>query len=343
MRTRIVPATAANIERLARTLRRGGVVAVPTETVYGLAANALDEAACARIFEIKGRPSSDPLIVHVHSRAAAEKVAVFNEEARRLAGAFWPGPLTMVLPKRECIPGIVTAGLDSVAVRVPRHKAFRSLLSRAGLPLAAPSANPFGYVSPTSARHVCDNLGGRIACILDGGPCRVGLESTIVDLRRPKAPRILRPGWITAEDIENETGLRVLSAKPRSATKASIRREPDVGLPAPGMMTKHYSPRTPLRLVKKIGPKAWREHAAGVTSVAWIHFARPATLPPGIPRENVFWLSRDGNVAEAARRLFGTLRQIDAKVFDLIVAELAPAAGAGESLNDRLRRAAAKS
>lgn len=342
MRTRIVRPTQANIERLARILRRGGVVAVPTETVYGLAANALNEAACARIFEIKGRPSTDPLIVHVSSLAAAEEIAVFNDEARRLAKAFWPGPLTMVLPKRTCISDVVTAGLDSVAVRVPRHKAFRSLLACARLPLAAPSANPFGYVSPTTAQHVCDNLGGRIAYILDGGPCRVGLESTIVDMRDPKAPRILRPGWITAEAIAREAGLKVLRAKRRSEAKASITEQRAMPMPAPGMMTRHYSPQTPMLLVKKIGLKAWREHAADVESVAWIHFARPAALPPGIPRENVFWLSADGKIAEAARSLFRTLRRIDGKGFTHMIAELAPTAGAGESLNDRLRRAAAR-
>lgn len=342
MRTRIVRPTQANIERLARILRRGGVVAVPTETVYGLAANALNEAACARIFEIKGRPSTDPLIVHVSSLAAAEEIAVLNDEARRLAKVFWPGPLTMVLPKRTCIPDIVTSGLDSAAVRMPRHKAFRSLLARARLPLAAPSANPFGYVSPTTAQHVCDNLGGRIAYILDGGPCRVGLESTIVDMRDPKAPRILRPGWITAEAIARETGLKVMRAKRRSEAKASITEQRAVPMPAPGLMTRHYSPRTPMLLVKRIGPKAWREHATDVESVAWIHFARPAALPPGIPRENVFWLSADGKIAEAARSLFRTLRRIDGKGFSHMIAELVPPSGAGESLNDRLRRAAAR-
>lgn len=343
MRTRIVPPTPENIERLTRVLRRGGVVAVPTETVYGLAANALNEAACARIFEIKGRPSTDPLIVHVSSLAAAEEIAVFNEEARRLAKAFWPGPLTIVLPKRTCIPDIVTSGLDSVAVRMPRHKAFRSLLARARLPLAAPSANPFGYVSPTTAQHVYDNLGGQIAYILDGGPCRVGLESTIVDMRNPKSPRILRPGWITAEAIARETGLKVSKANRRSPAKDGITQQPAMPMPAPGMMTRHYSPRTPMLLVKKIGAKAWREHTEEAGSVAWIHFSRPASLPSGIPRENVFWLSADGKIAEAARSLFRTLRKIDGKGFTRMIAELAPPSGAGESLNDRLLRAAARS
>lgn len=347
MKARIHRPSAATIKRLARVLRRGGVVAVPTETVYGLAANALDAQACAKIFEIKGRPSTDPLIVHVPSLAAAEEIAVFNAESRRLAEAFWPGPLTLVLPKRECIPSIVTAGLDSVAVRVPRHPAFLRLLAAARLPLAAPSANPFGYISPTTAQHVRDSLGDKVGHILEGGACRVGLESTIVDMRNPKSPRILRPGWITAAEIGRRTGIRVRST---NAGKALVRKHrvdstriDDSGMIAPGMLSRHYSPRTPMRLVRRIGPRELKELRAGGVSVAWLFFAKPEVLPGAVTRNCAFWLSRDGDPALAARALFRTLRKLDEAEFDLIVAEMAPASDAGESLNDRLRRAAARS
>lgn len=349
MKARIVRPTPATLGRLARLLRSGGVVAVPTETVYGLAANALDAEACRKIFEIKGRPSDDPLIVHVPSLAAAEEVAVFSPQAREVAKAFWPGPLTLVLPKRPVVPAIVTSGLDSVAVRVPRHPAFRALLAKTQRPLAAPSANPFGYISPTTAQHVFDNLGAKISDILDGGPCRVGVESTIVDLRDPRKPRLLRPGWITARDIAKATGIRISVTKPRrpaqvAATATARLAKPSArGMVAPGMSTKHYSPRTPLCLVAKIRGRELRAHASEAGKTAWVYFSKPAMLPKQIPRDQVYWFSVDGNPAQAARALFKTLRALDGKGYARIVAEKAPPSPQTDSLNDRLRRAAAKS
>jgi len=207
---RIYRATQRNIEFLAARLRAGELVAVPTETVYGLAADAFDCAACASVFRAKGRPSEDPLIVHVHAMTQLSEVCHVNDTALRLAKAFWPGPLTLVLPKKPIIPDIVTAGRDSVAIRMPSHPVFRRLLRAVDVPLAAPSANPFGYVSPTSAQHVLDGLGAKLRYILDGGPSQIGLESTIVDLRDPARPVVLRPGFITVTQIARVLRCRLL-------------------------------------------------------------------------------------------------------------------------------------
>ena len=206
---RILKGTPRNLELLARRLRAGDIVGVPTETVYGLAADALNPTACRKIFEAKGRPVSDPLIVHLHSLHDLAKVAVANSAALKLAETFWPGPLTLVLPKLEVVPSIVSAGLPSVAVRVPAHPLFRRLLKLVGRPLAAPSANPFGYISPTTAEHVRSGLGTKIRYILDGGASGIGLESTIVDLRNPAKPRLLRPGAITREQLTETLGCAV--------------------------------------------------------------------------------------------------------------------------------------
>ena len=211
---RILRGTPPALPHHARRLRAGELVAVPTETVYGLAANALDARACRRIFTAKGRPADDPLIVHIHALAQLSEVAEVNAAALKLAKKFWPGPLTLVLPKKSVVPSVVSAGLSSVAVRMPSHPLFRRLLKLAGVPLAAPSANLFGYVSPTSAEHVRAGLGKRIRSILDGGPCKVGLESTIVDLRDPRHPRLLRPGAITRGELESALGTRVAARRP---------------------------------------------------------------------------------------------------------------------------------
>lgn len=350
-------------------------MAVPSETVYGLAANALDENACRRIFAAKGRPSTDPLIVHVLDVKAAEHLAEFNEPARKLAAAFWPGPLTLVLPKRSPVSDVVTSGLPSVAVRVPRHPVFRQLLRAARCPLAAPSANPFGYISPTTAQHVVEGLGGRIAHVLDGGACAVGVESTIVDVRNPHQVSVLRPGMISSDDISSVLGLRVgvsgrrasrraraaqLSAQAprgkRSTRGANSESSPDrYGLEqgdrrvtpaadggaqlAPGMLTRHYSPRTALRLVRRIRPKM-TEGADSRT--AFLFFHKPDVLPSRLAPKQVNWLTTPrGGEAQAARRLFAVLRQLDAGEWDLIIAERAPDTPKGRALNDRLRRAAA--
>lgn len=348
-RARIHRPTPRNLARLARVLVRGSLVAVPTETVYGLAANALDAQACEKIFRAKGRPTHDPLIVHVRSLTQAAEVAVLNPAARRLAAAFWPGPLTLVLPKRDHVPAIVTAGLPSVAVRMPRHLLLRTLLRLCRRPLAAPSANPFGYVSPTTAAHVAAGLGARIEHILDGGPCTVGVESTILDLRDPARPALLRPGAVTRAHIEQVLGRRVRVVKklftptplvPRARPRASSVGTTSAAV-APGMLTRHYAPRTPLTLHDKISIA----RAAAVPQDAFLLYARPqisrTRKSVALPR-NLFWLTETNDAAEAARNLFARLRALDNGGWQRLHAERAPARVVlAPALNDRLTRAAA--
>jgi L-threonylcarbamoyladenylate synthase len=322
---RLYRGTPRNLAFLARRLRAGELVAVPTETVYGLAANALDAHACEQIFRAKGRPTHDPLIVHIHALAQLDALAETNDSARRLAKKFWPGPLTLVLPKKSAVPAIVTAGLPSVAIRMPKHPLMRRLLRQCELPLAAPSANPFGYVSPTTAEHVRAGLGRKICFILDDGPTSIGLESTIVDVRDPRRPRLLRPGAISREQIETALGKKLSSAGKRLRPKAP--------LPAPGLLARHYSPRTPLVLHKKIS--ATLTAKSGVSEV-WLFFAQPR----GLSGPNIFCLDAQGNIHRAARKLFGLLRKLDEFGFKKIHAELAPGRGLAEAINDRLRRAA---
>lgn len=323
---RIYRGTPRNLARLARCLREGGVVAVPTETVYGLAADALDARACRKIYAAKGRPAGNPLIVHIHRMRELHQVAVVNSAAERLARAFWPGPLTLVLPKKESIPSIVTAGLPSVAVRMPSHPLLRRLLALTGRPLAAPSANRFGCVSPTTAEHVRLGLGRRIRHILDGGPARIGLESTIVDLRDPARPRLLRPGAVTRKQLQRALGTRVEAVRKGrpQAAKAHV---------SPGQFSRHYSPRTPVVLHDRIDPQS---PSRGGHREAWLFLSRPA----GPRGPSVFWLSERRNLRTAARRLFAVLRRIDEQGFRRIHAELAPGDGLAEAINDRLRRAA---
>lgn len=323
---RIYRGTGRNLRFLARRLWAGDVVAVPTETVYGLAANALDATACARIFRAKGRPTTDPLIVHVHSLAQLAQICAPNAAALTLARRFWPGPLTLVLPKMSAVPDIVTAGKKSVAVRMPSHPLFRRLLALAKMPLAAPSANPFGGVSPTTAAHVRDGLGKNIRHILDGGPARIGLESTIVDLRNPLRPRLLRPGAITQDELERALKCKVPLLKRTRSHGHNSRAQV-----APGLLVRHYSPSTPLVLHDKIvDPEAANE--------AFVFLHRPR----GRRTRNVFWLDPRGELPGVARRLFATLRKIDALQFAKIHVELAPGAGLADAINDRLRRAAAR-
>lgn len=324
MKARLHRPTLSNLRRLAAVLRRGGLVAMPTETVYGLAAHALDPKACRAIFRAKGRPAHDPLIVHVPGLAQAEQLAEFNEAARRLARAFWPGPLTLVLPRKAGVPDIVTSGGPTVALRAPAHPLARRLLRLAGVPLAAPSANPFSYISPTSAEHVRQGLGTRIPHILDGGNCPIGVESTVLDLTRPERPRILRPGAVSAEQVA-----RVLRTK-----VTTVRRAGPVGsrLLAPGLLDRHYSPRTPLQLTSHPG--------AGDRRTAVIRLRRPADGAT----QGVYWLSRRGSLAEIARQLYRVLRAADAGGHDRILIERLPptAGGLAAAINDRLRRAAAR-
>lgn len=326
MKTRVHAPTPAALRRLAAALRRGELVALPTETVYGLAANALDARACRLIFKAKRRPANDPLIVHVTDRRAAEQLAEFNAVAATLAQAFWPGPLTLVLPKRPCVPAIVTSGQATVAVRAPAHPLARKLLTLSRVPLAAPSANPFGYVSPTTAAHVLDGLAGRIPHVLDGGACEVGVESTIVDASDPARLVVLRPGAISAADLR--------AALARAGLKARIGKKAREQTLAPGLLDQHYSPHTPLTLVAR-APRS----IDGRTGV--IFWERPRAVPGG---GNVFALTRAGDAEDAARALYAVLRAADAGGFAGLICEKAPArAGAlGEAINDRLRRAAGK-
>ncbi len=320
--------TPRNLALLARVLAEGGLVAAPTETVYGLAADALNAKACRAIFKAKGRPANDPLIVHVATVEQADEVAVLNDAARKIAKLFWPGPLTLVLPKRAGVPDIVTSGLPSVAVRLPSHQLFRELIRLSGCPLAAPSANPFGYVSPTSAAHVFDGLGKKIGHILDGGSAKIGVESTILDLRDPKHPVLLRPGAVSAEALARVLGRKItLHRRVVPASTAAV---------APGLLERHYSPRTPLTLVKKLTPALIKKAAA---SHALLFMQKPAQTTA-----NTFWLSEAPNAFDqAAHNLFDRLRSLDHGDWTHIHAELAPGTDAlALAVNDRLQRAAAK-
>ena len=304
-------------------LRQGGLVAFPTETVYGLGANAFDPAAVARIFAAKDRPSFDPLIVHLPSPAEVPRVA-FASDPRLpgLAERFWPGPLTLVLLKRPELPDLVTAGLPAVGVRVPGHTVARALLLAAGVPVAAPSANPFGSISPTTAAHVLEGLGERVDVILDGGPCAVGVESTVLSLLGER-PLILRPGGVTREELEatlgHEVEVRASSSRPVS----------------PGQLERHYATRTPLELLK--GPAPARPPVPG--RVGLLAFAR---APESHGYAAVEVLSEDRLLATAAANLFAALRRLDALGLDRLVAEPVPEEGLGLAILDRLRRAAAR-
>lgn len=324
---RIYRPTARNLELLAKRLQAGELVGVPTETVYGLAANALDAGACKQIFRAKGRPSYDPLIVHVHSLTAVSEIAHLNPAAIKVAKKFWPGPLTLVLPKTDKVPLCVTAGRDSVGVRMPSHPVMRRLLALTKRPLAAPSANPFGYISPTTAAHVTQGLGRKIRHVLDGGPSTIGVESTILDLRDPKRPTLLRPGAITRKQLEKALGRPVAILKRRPTSKG-----PATGEVAPGMLTRHYSPRTPVSLHESLARLNLSER-----SEAFVFMRKPSSAA-----RNIFWFDARGNLHGIARQLFATLRRVDALKFRRIHVEMAPAGDLADAINDRLRRAAAK-
>jgi L-threonylcarbamoyladenylate synthase len=292
---------------------------MPTETVYGLAANALDAEAVVRVFAAKRRPNFDPLIVHVADAEQAWVIAVPSPRARMLALACWPGPLTLVLPRRQQVPDVVTSGLDTVGVRCPDHPLALALIRAAGVPLAAPSANLFGRISPTTAEHVREQLGDAVAVVLDGGACRVGIESTV--LCPDPTPIILRPGGLTRERIEE------ILAEPVAIADATQRLG---ALPraAPGMLASHYAPRTPMELVAEFPD----DPDAAVLS--W----RGERLPPRSRAREV--LSERGDLAEAATRLFAALRHLDASGARVIRAQAVPDQGLGLAINDRLRRAA---
>ena len=325
---RIFRGTPRNLAFLARRLREGELVGVPTETVYGLAADALNPRACRKIFTAKGRPSTDPLIVHIHSLADLAQIAVANPAALKLAKKFWPGPLTLILPKTNAVPDVVSAGLPSVAVRMPAHPLFRRLLKLTGRPLAAPSANTFGYISPTTSRHVRDGLGRKISHILEGGPARIGLESTILDIRNPARPQLLRPGAIARTALSAVLGCAIVGRGRLIAKTATAQI-------APGLLLRHYSPRTPLILHTRLTPML---AAQGTLDEAWLFLAKP----PGRLGKHIFWLDPRGDLRGAARRLFSQLRTLDAAGYRCIHAELARGDGPADAINDRLCRAAAR-
>lgn len=312
----------AAIVQAACELRAGRLVAFPTETVYGLGADATNGRAVALIFEAKGRPRFNPLIVHVIDLAAAERIACFTPKVRRLAAAFWPGPLTLVLPRREGtgLSDLVTAGLATVAVRVPAHPVARALLRAAGVPVAAPSANLSGHVSPTTAGHVAADLGSTPAIILDGGPTTHGLESTVLDATGDRLV-VLRPGATTREAIEGGLGEAVDSGPDDVG-------EPEGELPSsPGQLASHYAPRARLRLHAN-APEA------GEVLLAF------GPEPAGVEGRCVN-LSPAGDLVEAAANLFAALRRLDATGAETIAVMPIPGHGLGEAINDRLRRAAA--
>lgn len=306
----IRPADAAVIAAAAEVLARGGLVAAPTETVYGLAARADSDAAVAAIYRAKGRPDFNPLIVHVADLAQADRLAELDARAGRLAEAFWPGPLTLVVPRRADAPlaAAVTAGLPTVALRCPAHPVMRALLAEAGLPLAAPSANRSGAVSPTSAAHVAASLDGKVDLILDGGICAAGIESTIVALRPHGGWQVLRPGPITEAQIAG-----VLGGKSEEAAS---------GIEAPGQLASHYAPGKPVRLNAVMAEDD--EFHIGFGAVA-----------------GEVTLSASGDLAQAAARLYAALHEAAAAAQPRIAVAPVPDEGIGTAINDRLRRAAA--
>jgi L-threonylcarbamoyladenylate synthase len=322
LKTQILSADGHAVAKAARCLTEGGLVVFPTETVYGLGADATQAPAIARLYEAKGRPSFNPLIAHVADLAAARKIARFDATATRLAEAFWPGPLTLVLPKTdECpVAELATAGLDTVAIRVPAHGIAQDILRAFGGAVVAPSANISGHVSPTTAAHVASDLTGRIDLILDGGPVEVGVESTIVACF--DVPMLLRPGGLPREQIEGVLG-HALQRLPEDAVND------DAQPLAPGMLASHYAPRTPVRLnATSVGPDE-----------ALLSFGN-AGIAEANTAKAVMNLSAACDLAEAAANLFGYLRALDAKATRTIAVMPVPHHGLGEAINDRLRRAA---
>ncbi len=309
------------IKEAARIIRNGGLVAFPTETVYGLGADALNSRAVARIFEVKARPRIDPLIIHVEDLKRSEYYGRIRSSARSLAARFWPGPLTLIVEKHPSVPHIVTAGLETVAIRIPSHPAALALIREADCGIAAPSANPFGYVSPTDASHVAEQLGDAVDLILDGGPCSVGLESTIVSLMGP-TPSILRTGGVAIEE------LGAIIGKVDWAT--DIVKQPQ----SPGQMTRHYATRTPLEIADEAMEELRPDEKTGLLSL----------MQPGHPEKYaaVEILSPCGDLREAAANLFRSLRRLDSMALDKIIARPVIEEGLGMAIMDRLRRCSAK-
>ena len=316
---RFLVATPRAIKEAAAIIRKGGLVAFPTETVYGLGADALNSLAVGQIFEVKNRPRFDPLIVHIADSSSIRKIcSAIDKRAMKLIERFWPGPLTLVLPKTQVISDIVTAGLPTVAVRMPLHPVALELIREAGIPIAAPSANPFGYLSPTTAEHVREQIGKRVDLILDGGRCAVGVESTIIDLTGQE-PVILRLGGLTIEEIEGVIGkVKISTSNPERPL-------------SPGQLPRHYSPRTPVRIFKDDNFKIPKGKRVGLLAF------RP-------PKEELLYemvevLSPQGDLREAAANFFSCLHSLDRAGLDIIYAEPVPEIGLGRAIMDRLCKA----
>ncbi len=332
--TRLLPATARPddpaVTQAAKLLRQGELVAIPTETVYGLAANALDPDAVAKIFKAKGRPQDNPLIVHISSlEELPPLVTEIPDRARKLAEAFWPGPLTMVLPRSSRVPDVVTAGLETVAIRMPSHSVARAVIQVSGLPIAAPSANLSGKPSPTSARHCMEDLTGKIPLVLDGGPCQVGVESTVVTLTGD-IPRLLRPGAVTAEQLREVLGL--IEVDPAVLEKAE-----DGPVASPGMKYMHYSPKASVVMIT--GP--WsackdflaRQQDEGVWALVFDEDLGDCPLP-------AIGLGPRNDAAKQAQHLFSALRELDEQQARLVYARAPFEEGMGLAVYNRLIRAA---
>lgn len=314
-----------DLELASRLIREGNLVSFATETVYGLGANALDASAVAKIFEAKQRPSFDPLIVHVASRNDITRLVVsVPEKVERLIEKFWPGPLTFVLPKSDIVPDIVTSGLPDVAVRCPAHPVAHELIKKAGCPIAAPSANLFGRISPTTAQHVAHQLGNRIDYILDGGQCEVGLESTVIGLNQTgNGFELLRPGGLAVELIEE------FLSEPIPLTQNNV---VEAAAPSPGLLKSHYAPRTKLTLIENLSEIQKPNKKAGLLT-----FERPsASLDFSI----IEVLSDSENLVEAAAKFFAAMRRLDEAGVEVIYAKRLPQKGLGIAMNDRLSRAA---
>ncbi|MBQ1824682.1 MAG: threonylcarbamoyl-AMP synthase [Fibrobacter sp.] len=311
-----------SVSEAARLLKEGEVVAIPTETVYGLAGNAFEPKALAKIFAAKERPTFDPLIVHIADIDQLADIAKdIPDEAYKLAEAYWPGPMTIILPKKDCIPDLCTSGLPSVAVRFPSHPVAQAIIKESGLPLAAPSANLFKHVSPTTAEHVAAQLADRIAGIVDGGACSVGVESSIISLAG-ETPTVLRPGAITPEMFSKVIG---------NVTVKESTSKPGQAMQAPGQCDTHYRPQVPLYFGEI--PEGYKLPARTVR----IAFGKQAGAIPATVN-----LSESGDMTEATSKLYAYMHDLDKPEYDLILVDPIPNTGVGMALNDRLKRASVK-
>ena len=329
---RVFTTSAEHLQQVTRLLKQGEVVAIPTETVYGLAADALNVEAVEKIYEIKGRPAHNPLIIHVPTLASAKPYVEINATALKLMEAFWPGPLTLVLPKRSCIPSVVTAGLKTVGIRCPKHAAMQSILQMLDRPLAAPSANPSNYISPTQVEHVVQHLGGRLRYALDGGPCEAGVESTIIDLSNESEPQLLRPGPIPVADLESVIGAPVY------LPVACHKSEEDQPKTSPGQLKVHYSPQTPLTLFSSTEEMSSYNFPPNTILLTFDqHTAQKVKLESGL---EVIPLSQHNDHREVEIKLYQTLQESDRKHVSHIFVSPIPNTPEWMAVRDRLTRAA---